>query len=151
MKRRHFVLFEILIAFALVSLSIFPFLHYPFEHMRKEIDLLYEMELEKLAQSELINLQVQLYKKEISQSKLFGKEGGKIEMCIGEEVKVEPFSGWSKSYIKKVSIEQTKQKIGEDKTETVLLHLEVQFIDQKKKETALIAASDIVVQKKGIR
>ncbi|MBS0629582.1 MAG: hypothetical protein JSS30_05080 [Verrucomicrobia bacterium] len=149
MKRRHFVLLEILIAFALVSISIFPFLHYPFQDMRREMNLLYEMELEKLAQQELTDLQVRLYKKEIHPSWIFGEKETRT-VIANEVVKVKPCPEWSKSYIKNVTINNNVQKIGDDNTTTVLLHLEINFTDKKVKEFSFIAASDIVVQKKGI-
>jgi len=151
MNGRHFVLFEILIAFALVSVSIFPFLRYPFEDMRREVNLLYEMELEKLAQSELIDLQIQLYRNEINPNLIFGEKKTSALTSL-EKVKVQPCAGWSKEYLKSVLIKNKTQKITNDKTKTVLLHLEVRFYELKNEHEAILKASSaIVAQKKGCK
>lgn len=55
-KKKTFVLLELLIAFALVSMSILPFLRYPYLTMKKEVNLLFQMELERKAEAELCAL-----------------------------------------------------------------------------------------------
>lgn len=140
MKRNHFVLLEILIAFALVSVSILPFMHYPFEHMRKEIDLLFEMELEKIAQNELVDTQISLYKKEIN---LDG-------IIKNEEIHVELLKGYRRTYLKNVTITQEKQKLSDDKVMTVMLKIEVKLTPKNKKinDTSFTAETKLVAQKK---
>jgi len=148
MYRRHFVLLEILIAFALVSIAIFPFLHYPFQDMRREVNLVYEMELEKLAHNELIDLQIQLYKNEINPQLIFG-EKKKSQLASFETVKVQPLQRLSKDYLKTVTIEKQNQKVSEDKIKTVLLNLKVCFYALNDRASPLVSAdSTIVVQTK---
>lgn len=149
MQRRHFVLLEILIAFALVSASILPFLRYPFADMRREIDFLYAMELEKLAQNELADLQVRLYKKEISPNSLF-TEKETVQIAHFEKIKVEPCPGWSKHFLKSVTIKNDRQKETPDKIKTAVLSLEVKYFEVKNRTKVIASASsDIVIQKKG--
>lgn len=149
MKRNHFVLLEILIAFALVSISILPFMHYPFQHMRKEIDLLFEMELEKIVQNELVDTQISLYKKEINLDGIFKNETKK-QVKYNEEINVEFLKGYSRTYLKNVTITREKQKLSDDKVMTVVLKIEVKLTPKNKKinDTSLIASSQLVAQKK---
>ena len=146
-KKRNFVLLEILIAFALVGGAILPFLHYPFDHMRKEIDLLFEMELEKIAQKELIDWQIRLYKNEIDPAWIFGDV--KITRQLNEdEVKVELCKRWNRTYKRKVSITNSAQKLTNDRMLTVLVHIETKFYPLKKREAALTAKTELIAQKK---
>lgn len=109
MKHHNFVLLEILIAFALVSTAVFPFMHYPFEHMRKEIDLLFEMEMEKLVQDELVATQIALYKKEINIDPLFNQNESK-QIKYQEEVKAELSKRYARTYLKNVTITREKKR-----------------------------------------
>lgn len=145
--KRNFVLLEILIAFALVGGAILPFLHYPFDHMRKEIDLLFEMELEKIAQKELVDWQIRLYKNEIDPAWIFGDV--KVRRQLNEEeVKVELCKGWNRTYKRKVVLKTSAKKLTDDRMLTVLVHFETQFYPLKKREAALIAKTKLIAQKK---
>lgn len=147
MKRYNFVLLEILIAFALVSISILPFMHYPFEHMRKEIDLLFEMELEKIVQNELVDTQICLYRKEINLDGIFKNETKK-HLKTDEEVNVEFLKGYNRTYLKSVTISKEKQKLSDDKVKTVFLNIEVKLTPKNKKEKPFSAETKLVTQKK---
>lgn len=146
MKHHNFVLLEILIAFALVSTAVFPFMHYPFEHMRKEIDLLFEMELEKLVQDELVATQVALYKKEINIDPLFNQNESK-QIKYQEEVKAELSKGYTRTYLKNVTITREKKKMSSDRVATLLLKIEVKLVP-KQKGKPFSAKTDLVAQKK---
>jgi len=146
-REQHFVLLEILIAFALVSTAIFPFIHYPFEHMRKEIDLLFEMEVEKLVQDELVATQIALYKKEINIDPLFKKNETK-QIKYQEEIKAELSKGYTRTYLKNVTISWDKKKLSNDQVATILLTIEVKLVP-KQKGKSFSAKTMLVAQKKG--
>lgn len=146
-RERNFVLLEILIAFALVSTAIFPFIHYPFEHMRKEIDLLFEMEVEKVVQDELVATQIALYKKEINIDPLFNQNEQK-QIKYQEEVTTELSKGFTRKYLKNVTITREKKKLSNDRVATLLLTIEVKLIP-KQKGGSFSAKTELVAQKKG--
>ena len=145
MKRRNFVLFEVLIGFALVCIAILPFVRYPFEHMRKEIDLLFDMELEKIAQNHLAETQVKLYKNEIDARWIFTKEEKKRQVS-NDKIQVEFSKQWKRNYIKKVFITWERQKLSDDRLASVLLNIEVQYLRQDK--VVFTTQSKVLAQKK---
>ena len=74
-KKKTFVLLELLIAFALVSISILPFLRFPYLTLKKDLDLFFEMELQKKVENELADFYVALSRGEIDQKFFLGAKG----------------------------------------------------------------------------
>jgi hypothetical protein len=54
---RPFILLELLIAIALVSASMLPYIRYPVQHLSREVDTLFRMELSRQAEEILVDLQ----------------------------------------------------------------------------------------------
>jgi len=70
-RKKTFVLLELIIAFALVSTCVLPFFRFPYRHMEKEIDLLFQMELERHARNRLVDIQERIYTDPALQRMLF--------------------------------------------------------------------------------
>jgi hypothetical protein len=62
-RKRNFVLLEVLVAFAIASCCILPFLHEPFAQLKREMNMLFEMKLKILAQEELAKLEISIMEK----------------------------------------------------------------------------------------
>jgi len=154
MKKRSFVLLEILIAFTLVSVSILPFLRFPFKHMQKEIDMLFEMELERVAQNELTHLQETLYKREVPENVLFVEEDVKEEdkkKCYRGSGEVELIlpGGLKRIYSMRSSISQERKKKLKEGDMVSLINLQVEFLNPEDKRTkSLTAKLQAIAQKK---
>ncbi|NGX38576.1 MAG: hypothetical protein K1000chlam2_01750 [Chlamydiae bacterium] len=135
--KRTFVLLEILIAFALVSISILPFLRYPYQYMKKEIDILFEMELEQLAQKTLAQLHMALYQEE--NDLVSPKQSNKIEVTLPR--------GMKRTYLVKAKVKWKKQK--RDKDNNILrslVDIKLDYYYQNKNK--LSAIIEVIVTKK---
>lgn len=138
MKKRPFVLFEILIAFTLVTVCILPFLHYPFKHMQKEIDTLFEMELERVAQNELSKMQENFYSNEITQD--LNIEKGKVTISLP--------NGMKRTYSKRIktSVESIKRNQQEF---SGLIKFEITYKNPKdNRKNSLKVDREVIAQKK---
>lgn len=147
-KKRHFVLFEVLIAFALVSMAALPFFRYPYQHMQKELSLLFEIELEQVAQNKLVYLHEQLLKKQIAAPLLFTKEQkGPVE---ANEITVTLPNGFTRKYQEKVFITPQLQKQSiSDQTTTSLIQFKVEYRESNNNNKSILKAeSEAVAQKK---
>jgi len=150
-KKRPFILLELMIAFALVSISILPFLRYPFQQMKKEIDSLFSIQLEKAAEEELIAMQLLLYENLIPEKYLFAKE--KLHhhpLFVDDKVTLTlPGSRMKRTYVKKTFVYFDKQKLKQDGTFTSLVTINVHFHDPKDmRKTVKKALTQVVAQKK---
>ncbi len=150
-KKRPFVLLELMIAFALVSISILPFLRYPFLQMKKEIDSLFSIQLEKAAEEELIAMQLLLYENHIPEKQLFAKKKLHNQpLFVDDQFELTlPGSKMKRTYVKKTFVYFDKQKLGQDGTFTSLVTINVHFHDPKdQRKTIKKAATQAVAQKK---
>ncbi len=144
--KKTFVLLEVIIAFALVSIATLPFFRYPFQHMQKELTTLFEMELENFAQNKITKLHEQLLQKKLSQSLIFGDQKQKSPMEINF-VNIQLAPNISRTYEEKVFVTWEKQKISNDQKITVLVHFKVQYRKPNKKFIILEAESESIAQK----
>jgi hypothetical protein len=146
-NKKTFVLLEILIAFALVSVATLPFFRYPYQHMKKELSLFFEIELERVAQNKLCSLQEQLFKKEIAEQLIFGDKAQKkpIETNL---ITVSLHPDFIHTYEEKVSVTWEKQKLSNDRNLTALVHFKIQYREPGKKWIVLQVDHDAVAQKK---
>lgn len=146
-KKKPFVLFEVLLGFALVCGAILPFLHYPFEDLKKEIELLYEMELERIAQNLLAETEIKLYRNEISSKWIFTKEEKTKQVNPdNDQITVELSKNWKRTFVKKIFVSWDRQKLSDDRLQSVLLIIEVQFFRQK--TLIMEAQTKVLAQKK---
>ncbi len=148
MKKRPFVLLEILIAFTLVSISILPFLRFPFLNMQKEIDTLFEMELERVAQNELTDIVEMLLQKNIPETILFAEK--KERLSIGGKVELHLPGGLRRTYQKRASVYWKKQKKVNEKSLFSLVNIRVEFLNPKnKRKKSLTANLEAIAEKRG--
>ena len=129
MRKKPFVLLELLIGFALVSISILPFLRFPHLAMKKELELLHEMELEKAVQMELVNLQTEVMQK----CELFSDE-------------IEKWTVNKKKYTLVRSVALEKSKEGQDNMLYSLLDLKISVLQGK--EQLLEKKSHLIAKKR---
>lgn len=146
-KKRTFVLLEIVIAFAIVSVAILPFFSHPYQHMRKEMDILFEMELERHAQNKLAEVYELLIKKEIPEQIVFGdlKQKNPYEANI---ITVKLGKNFVRDYQEKVFIDWHRQKLSNDRIFYSLAHFNITYSSPRKKKFILSAESQAVAQKK---
>jgi hypothetical protein len=105
------------------------------------------MEVEKLLQDELVATQVALYKKEINIDPLFNQNESK-QIKYQEEVRAELSKGYTRTYLKNVTIAREKKKMSNDRVATLLLEIEVKLVP-KQKGKPFSAKTKAVAQKKG--
>lgn len=147
MKKRSFVLLEILIAFTLVSLCTLPFIRFPFQHMQKEMDTLFDMELERIAQNELAKLLELLYKQDVPEKILFDKES-KESLKFQDDHTVYLPGGLSRTFPKYASISRVKRK-ETNQAIVSLINLHVEFVNPRnRKKKSLKADIQVIAQKK---
>lgn len=146
-KKQTFILLEILIAIALISATMLPFLRHPLLHMRKELEILFEMDLERIAQNKMISLHEQLQKGQIPKEIIFSenKQEKPIEQTIictslGKEM--------TRKYEETVHITACKQKKTQDQKMHSLIHFTIKYRQPGKKKTVIQIDSDAVAQKK---
>lgn len=147
-KKQTFVLLEIVMAFAIVSIAILPFFRYPYQHMCKEMEILFEMELERHAQNKLAEVYEFFMKREIPDKILFGDQKQKdpyqtntITIKLGE--------GFTRNYQEKLFIDWTRQKLSNDRIVYSLNHFKITYSSfQKKKGPVLSVETEAVAQKK---
>jgi hypothetical protein len=143
-KKIPFVLLELLIGFALVSTCILPFLRFPYLALKKELELLFQMEFEKKAQIELVHFQADLMSHHIDKDILFDK-------------KMEPFRQeipscaiiLTHSIKRKVDIVRTvfaeKQKEGKDQKTYSLLNIQIDIYPYKKRIHPITSAKSYLI------
>jgi len=146
-KKRSFVLLEIMIAMALITTTLLPFFHYPFEHMQLELKALFEMELERVAQNKLTELQTLLWKKEISEERIFSDKQFK-EPLETKIFTLELSSKLKRKYEERSYVTWQKQKLSDDRTITALVHFKVEYRTPKKRWLILSAEAETVAQKR---
>ncbi|NGX47491.1 MAG: hypothetical protein K1000chlam3_00865 [Chlamydiae bacterium] len=146
-KKHSFVLLEILIAFALVSIAILPFFRYPFQHMQKELSTLFEMELERIAQNKLTELHTQLFQKSIAEQLIFA-DGRQTKPIETNRISVDLAPNFTRTYEEKVFVTWERQKLSNDRIMTALVHFKLQYRKPNKRWIILQAESKAVAQKK---
>ncbi len=148
-KKRTFVLLEVLIAFALLSISILPFLRYPYQHMKKELHLLFEMELERIAQNELGKWQENIYKKNDALATRIFHQEKTSPLISSDPYDVKLSKKIKRTYTKNVYIQWEKQKESENKLRSSLVSIKVEFAAPKHLKLPVFSReAQIVAQKK---
>jgi hypothetical protein len=111
--KRPFILLELLIAFALVSISALPFIRYPLQHLRWEVSDLYVMELEREIDKTLSKLQIQLFSEPVESEKEI-----LLKVRLNEEM--------SRSFHGKITVKRTGHKIDKAGKECLLMTAKVE-------------------------
>lgn len=146
--KKTFVLLEILIAFALVSISILPFLRFPYATMKKELDLLFEMELQKKGQNCLVEMTQEFLEKKLPSS-LFFDEEKQQEPVRHETITIQLGKGIERKFEEKVYVQFEKQKKGADQTLYSLGIIRIDYLPVGKKiGRKLRLETQVVAQKK---
>jgi len=149
LRKKNFILLELLIAFALVSITILPFIRFPYAQMRKEIDLLFEMQLEKVAQEELADLQVEIFQKKVDSKLFFSKKAQRDKPYQEEEITLSLFSKRKRKYIKQVFLYWERQKKDSDNKTYAFCTIKIKYFYPKNlKSAALIAKTQFIAEKK---
>jgi len=143
--KKSFVLLEVLIGFALVSISILPFLRFPYQHLQIELDMLFEMQLHRDAQKRLADIEVRLRKNQINHRLIFDQYKKKeIYTDQSYEIKINPKI--SRTYREVIKFESTAQRLGNNRLKSSLLNTYIHYYYKKKKVATF--QSELVVQKK---
>ena len=142
--KKTFVLLEILIGFALVSISILPFLRYPYRHMQKELDMLFQMQLTRYAQERLCAIEREMCANEIDPEYLFNTEKKIHELKPALKVISLP-NGWDRRYEEHLKFEWTAQR-KDEKFLYSLVHVHLSY--HKGEEEITSFHSELVAQKK---
>lgn len=151
-RKKTFVLLELLIAFALVGISILPFIRYPFAHMREEIADLFDMELQRVAESELAKAAILVYRGEVPEKQIFQKKKYVHTPYSVDEnfsITIPNKKGMKRTYIKKVFIYHDKQKLDSDGTHSSLVTIRIHFFSPKNLQAPIKKViAEVVAQKK---
>jgi len=143
--KKPFVLLELLIAFALVSTCILPFLRYPFKHMEKELDCLFNMELDRQARQRLSEIVANIYCNEVEKETLVSTDV-KVKQKK-EGVKISLPCGISRKYQERVFLYEAKKKVDKNLKEISLVHARVEYRNPKDKRNILASAKvDLIVE-----
>lgn len=145
--KKTFILLELFLAFALVSCCILPFLRYPFTHVRKELDCLFKMELDRVARNRLSEWFAQLYAHEIDQKLVL--TGEKETALQTKLVHIALQSGVSRDYVEKVYLYETREKIDANLKATSLMTLRIDYCNPKKPKDPVFSANiDLILEHK---
>ena len=140
-RKKTFVLLEVLIGFALVSMSILPFLQYPYRHMQKELDMLFEMQLTRVAQERLCQIEQEMCENKIDPKYFFNTEHPKHALPSALKV-ISLQTGWERKYQEQIQFEWTAQRKDEAFLYS-LVHIHLTYKQKNKKiaefHTELIA------------
>lgn len=148
MKKKPFILLELLIAFALVSSSILPFIRYPYEQMKKEIDLLFEMEIAHQAEEILGEIQAEIYQNKVPLEVLFNSDS---KATYGDEKPLHiHIADMKRKYRIQTYIFSKKQKKGPDGTEWALATIKLVISSKKKEKKPFRTEAKMVIEKVGI-
>lgn len=148
------MLLEVMIAFALISISVLPFLRYPSQQMTKEMELLFSMKLETIAMEELAKMRTEvLYSDFFKIDKIFDpKNADKSPIEVDKEFVVTLPGKFRRTYIKKNYLYWDSQKKDKDNTLSVCFVCETEFWDpkapKKNKKPAVNASLLFVTSKK---
>jgi len=132
--KRHFILIEVLIAIALISVFSIPLIRNPIYFCKSQIKSLEKIECERLADLAFLDIKIGIYKKEISVNNL--------ENRVEDAIKI-PFKSYFldslqnkeiKSFYK-LNSHQTKETPNNEIYKIVKIKLYLQPIDQKKSYT----------------
>ncbi len=145
-KKNNFTLLEVIIAITLVALAAPILFSFPFRLAKQQVDLLFETELQRIADIEWNKLQTKLFAEEISWREILRAEGSsllieeqKCTLSLGKELKRE-------FLLKKEIVEVKTKKPSADK-EAKLLKVRFCFYQgPKKKKDDLSFVYNITVQ-----
>ena len=152
MIKKPFVLLELLIAFALVTFTILPFLHYPYHDVKQQLNCLFEIELQQHAQKELAKWEALLYSgdKDLL-DRIFSEKSSKgqldsdnceVALCLADKVK--------RKYHRKLFLHPTSRKKAQDGSLLALVKIEVQYFRPKElTQPPLFKAKRVICCKKG--
>ncbi len=144
LKKHPFILFELLIAIGVLTLTTLPFVQYPFLYLQKETDSLVRMELERVAEAALVDIKGDLYQNLISWETLTKKRTSlpdlekKIQIVLPNNIR--------KSFQQKVYFSLYKQKKGQGENELFLVHVKTTFTVPKAKEAELIIKKEFFIK-----
>lgn len=144
-RKKTFVLLEILIGFALVSISTLPFLKYPFRHIRQELDMLFEMQITRKAQQRLCEIERQIIQGQLDKSFLFPPEINKSKVLTKKTVAIDLPNHWSRNYEELLKLECGAQR-KDDQFCYSLIHIHLSY--EKKGQEKMSFHTELVAQKK---
>lgn len=145
--RRSFVLLEILIALLIVSTTAVPLFKHPFQHMKLELETLYQIELERVAQNRLAKVQEDLLRGNID-SELFFSDKNSEEPLSVEIISVILADGFQKKYEETIKVEWKKQKVSNDRMFTTLVECKIAYRKPNRSRKVLEVTTETVLQKK---
>ena len=88
-KKRHFILLEILIAVALLSLCITPLITHPIRLYKKELKTLEELQIQRLKHEAFLAIKKQLFKNKIDWDSFSNKNREKVPIHEIKELEIE--------------------------------------------------------------
>jgi len=144
--KKTFVLLEVLIGLALVSMTILPFLRYPYQHMRDEINMLFDMELHKYGQTRLAKIETLLRMNQIDEQFIFPTKIDTEKIYSDEKYSLSLQDDLKRHYREKIVFKSSAQKQNKDRLKSSLVHTYVRYYFKGKKIAEF--HSELVVQKK---
>ena len=144
-RKKPFVLLEILIGFTLVSVSILPFLRYPFRHMREELNMLFEMQITRHAQERLCEIEREFIQQQIDGGLAFPDEIKKKKRISQGTVSIPLPNEWERSYHEVVEVECTAQRKDQE-FHYALIHIYLTY--ETKGQDKMEFHTELVAQKK---
>ena len=146
-NRRSFVLLEILIALFIVSLTAVPLFKHPFQHMKLELETLYQIELERVAQNRLAKIQEEILRGNID-SELFFSDKKSDKPISVQIISVILADGFQKKYEETIKLKWKKQKVSNDRMFTTLVECKIAYRKPKRARKVLEVTSETVLQKR---
>lgn len=147
--KKTFVLLELLIALALVSLALLPLLRYPGTCLKAELNDLFEKELQIELDSHLTRVKTQILQNEIEEKVLFAPKSEK-EYDRLHEIELTLSKKFKRTFNRRTRIYRYLHKETEDKTlYSARVKIEVAFYPKGKTRGALVKGdTDLIAQKK---
>lgn len=145
LKKQPFILFELLIAIALISFTALPFIHYPFVYLKNEVRSLKRMELERIVETALIDTKAKLYQHEVSWEALTRQKKASLP-DIDEKVTFQLPPNIKETFLKKVYFWQAKHKKEEGGQEKFLIHVQTTFTPEKQKKPTMTIKQQIYLK-----
>lgn len=145
LKKHPFILFELLIAIALVALVTLPFVQYPFLCLKEETHSLVKMELERVAEAALVDIKGELYQNLISWEVLT-KQGKPSLPDLEKKIQISLPHNIHKSYVQRIYFWLHKQKKGQDDKDCFLVHVKTTFTPLKADKPELSVHKELFIK-----
>jgi hypothetical protein len=124
MKRKPYLLLELLIAFTLVALCALPLVHDPLHSLRSEIQIFEKVELERLAEVSFADLKAELYRNEIPWEAF---DTSKYKLHKQDSVRIQLKGVCERTYLRSYYLSTKYHKKAADQEDHRIVNIKIAF------------------------